>query len=69
MFEHFYVCLDLKKKEYCAVKKINKKGINSDLRRIIDCDIRAHWTFSKEHLPHIKRVYEDVNTLYFYFKL
>ena len=59
MYEHFYRCIDKKKKIFALAKIINKKGMKLEQKNILENEIMIIRKLASNILPPLKKIYED----------
>lgn len=64
LYEHFYRCVDKKKKIYTTVKIVNKKDYKSDIRMFIEQEISIMRRIQAPIIPPLKKIYEDESYIY-----
>jgi serine/threonine protein kinase len=67
LYEHFYRCIDKKKRIYNAVKIVNKKNMKLEGLEILESEIEIYRNGNNALIPKLKRVYEDDNCFYISF--
>ncbi|KAL4500629.1 hypothetical protein ABPG72_003053 [Tetrahymena utriculariae] len=68
IFDHFYRCIDKKKRAYASVKIVNKKGLKPEQKRFVENEISILRRITCNLLPKLKKVYEDDNYIYLTFQ-
>jgi len=68
MYDHFYRCIDKKKKAYAAVKIVNKKGLKPEQKQFVNQEIQIYRKIQSPLLPTLKKIYEDENYIYMTFE-
>ncbi|EAR90933.1 Serine/Threonine kinase domain protein (macronuclear) [Tetrahymena thermophila SB210] len=68
MYDHFYRCVDKKKKMYAAVKIVNKKGLKPEQKQFVNQEIQIFRRIQSPLLPRLKKIYEDESYIYMTFE-